>query len=150
MSDLTAAPMKYISDADRAGVLENLRNYVPPDLDRLIEGPPLPPAIPLLNSSATSDTFSLDAPLAVGNPPRSVTRPESKVGNDICRSCSGTTQHACVQCSFPCHQPMYSWRDTFGMEQRCSKRDPNFFFFFFPVLFLLERVCQCHGHVNRV
>ena len=121
MPGLTAAPIKHISDADRAGVLANLENYVPPSLDLFTSGQPMSP--PVSTSSATPASVSPGAPGA--NPHRIVTRPESKVGNDICRSCSGTTQHACVQCFYPCHQPMFDWRDTFGQEQRCSKKDPK-------------------------
>ena len=111
-----------ILPSERAAILEKIKDLPPLDLDKLNDAPVEGEAVRSGPSSLVPGTAAIAK--ATENPvPLQSSVLGSAIGNEICRSCAGRTVHACVNCCFPCHNPVNSWRDTFGMEQRCSVPD---------------------------
>ena len=108
--------LHQISPSERDKILANINTLGPVDLDT----PVASEAVRSRQPSVVAGTASTGKTVITHLTPGKSSLSKSQVGNEICVSCEGKTAHACVGCSYPCHNPVNSWRDTFGQEQRCS------------------------------
>ena len=121
-------PVGNITPADLGSILSNIASLPQGYLDKTLDvevqlGVQTPQSLPKPTKATTNVLAQkLQAPAR----PEEVTNlGVSKVGNNVCCACFGTTAHSCVQCSLPCHNPANSWSDDLGQSQKCSVQDPN-------------------------
>ena len=111
--------LNQISPSERDGIMAKINKLGPLDLDIPVASEAVRSRQPSAVAGTASTGETVISHLAPGKSSPSL----SKVGNEICVSCEGKTAHACVSCLYPCHNPVNSWRDSFGQEQRCSIPD---------------------------